>query len=212
MSGLEVLGAISAIINIVDGIAKAWDAAQKDIKFNGGFEVASSKVFILHSILKLCEEDLQKLASLPKDDDKRLADVMRACEANVKKLEIIFTETISGGKNKWYEKYKTVWKRFGKGSRVEELMLSLVEDIRTVATYHQVLSLSPDLGQKLDELAKELQSLQPSMTDYSTTVCTFTNTAEGRQNVNTGDGALLHDNARLYYQGSGNPTFHFGKD
>jgi predicted choloylglycine hydrolase len=212
MSGLEVVGAISAVLGIVDGIVKVWNTAQKDIKFNKTIDVAISRLFVLQSILKTCEENLKKVKSLSSDDDKRLATVMRTCEANIKKLDTIFQETISGGKDKWHEKYKRAYKRFGTGSRVEELVLRIVEDAKIVATYNEVLSLSPDLGDKLDEITKELQSLQPSVSDDSTDTYTFTNTGSGRQSINTGDGTQMNDNARIFNHGDGNPVFNFGKD
>lgn len=213
MSGLEVIGAIAAVLGIVGSIEKTWNDAQKAIKFNNEFEAVASKIFILQSILKTCESDFQKIQTLPKDDDARLATVMRSCGDKFTKLETIFKETTSGGKDKWYEKYRDIWKKFGSGSRVEELTLSVVEDTKIIAVYHQVKTLSPESGQKLDELAKELQSLQPSVTEDSSSTYTFNNEGEGQQYVHTGWGPQMNDNSRIYgYQSTGESHYYLGED
>ena len=42
MSGLEVIGGISAVISIADACVKIWDSAQKDIKLPDMFKVVAS--------------------------------------------------------------------------------------------------------------------------------------------------------------------------
>lgn len=77
---------------------------------------------------------------------------MQSCETKAAKLRTIFEETIAGENDQWYERYRKVARRLGKGSKVEELMQSITEDAQNLVNYHAVKSASPKLCMKLEEI------------------------------------------------------------
>lgn len=218
MSGLEVIGGISAVITIIDGSIKIWDGARKDLHFSATFVTVANRLPILQDTLKTCQEHLEPITiTLPADAAGSLIKKVKNCETKAGKLRTIFEETIPGEVDEWYTRYRKVAQRLGKGSKVEELMKSITEDAQNLVNYHVVKSARPELCTKLEEVIEEIQSLEPSIPSgddgrntynaYGGTM--MNNTGEGSQNINTGSGNMVNYASGT---GSGNPIFNFGKN
>lgn len=218
MSGLEVLGGISAVIAIIDGSVKVWESARKDLKFSETFETVGNRLPILRDILQTFHEHFEPIKiSLPDDAAQGLVKIVDNCKRRAEKLDIIFQETIPGEDDQWYERYRKVARRLGKRSKVEELMRAITEDAQNLVNYHAVKSASPALHTKLGEIAEEMASLAPLLPMDEADTQTFNN-YNGTQNVSTGS-STQHNNIN---QGSGtmnnfpgitdNPTFNLGKN
>jgi hypothetical protein len=76
MSGVEVIGAISAVIGILDASVKIYNSAQKDLKLSETFEAVGNRLPILLDTLQTCESHRptdsklssgERLRSLEKD-------------------------------------------------------------------------------------------------------------------------------------------------
>jgi N-terminal domain on NACHT_NTPase and P-loop NTPases len=218
MSGVEVLGGISAVIAIIDGSVKVWQSARKDLNFSATFETVGNRLPILQGIFQTCHEHFKPIEkSLPTDVAQGLVKTVKDCERKAEKLRTIFQETIPGEDDKWYERYRKVARRLGKGSKVEDLMRAITEDAQNLVNYHAVKSASPALYIKLGEIAEEMKSLAPSLPVDEADTQTFYN-YDGMQSVSTGS-STQHNNVN---QGSGtmnsfagitgNPTFNQGKN
>ncbi|ERF72615.1 hypothetical protein EPUS_05669 [Endocarpon pusillum Z07020] len=97
MSGLEVLGGISAVIAIIDGSVKIWESARKDLKFSETFETVGDRLPILRDILQTCHEHFEPIKkSLPADTAQGLVKTVNNCKRKAEKLGTIFQETIPG--------------------------------------------------------------------------------------------------------------------
>jgi N-terminal domain on NACHT_NTPase and P-loop NTPases len=133
MSGLEVLGGISAVIAIIDGSVKVWESRRKDLKLRGTFETVGNRLPILRNILQTCHEHLEPIrTSLPADAAQSLLKTVDDSKMRAKNLDTIFQETIPGEDDRWYERYHMVARRLGKGSKVEELMRAITEDAQNL--------------------------------------------------------------------------------
>lgn len=215
MSGLEVVGGISAVIAIIDASVKVWDSGRKDLKLSTTFKTVANRLPILRVTLQTCRDHFEPVkSSLPADAAQGLVKTIESCKSKAKKLDAIFAETIPGEDEQWYERYYKVTQRLGKGSKVEELMKAMTEDVQSLVNYHVVKSASPELCNKLEEIVKEMDTLEPSLPMENDGRNNF-QSGGGEMYVHTGSGALKVNKSSGYigeYSGSGNPTFQFGKN
>lgn len=206
MTGLEVLGGISAIIAIIDGSLKVWESARKDLKFSATFETVGSRLPILRDILQTCHEHFEPIkVSLPADAAQGLVKTVDNCKSKAERLDTIFRETIPGEDDRWYERYRMVARRLGKGGKVEELMRAMAEDAQNLVNYNGVKSASPALHTKLTEIAEEMESIAPSLS-YGGTQNVSTGSSTQHNNINQGNGTMNN-----FASITGNPTFYLGK-
>ncbi|KAK5072319.1 hypothetical protein LTR70_010524 [Exophiala xenobiotica] len=116
MTGMEVIGGISAviaIIAIIDGSIKVWE-----------------------DNLRTCQDHFEPVqTSLSADVARGLVKTIESCRSKAEKLETIYTETVPGEDDQRYERYRKVVQRLGKGSKVEELMKALTEDAQNLVNY-----------------------------------------------------------------------------
>lgn len=190
MSGLEVVGGISAVIAIIDASIKVYQGAKSDAKLPETFRTIADRLPLLLSTLQTCHDQLYMTeASIPKDVTKSFLSITQRCKAQARSLRDIFEETIPGENAGRLERYKTSVKSLGKGKRVEELVLSISEDIRVVVDYQSVKSAQPELSESLEDLINEIKDMKPSIPEERLPSSkTFFNTNnQGDQTISTGD-------------------------
>lgn len=205
------------MIAIIDGSVKVWESAKKDLKFNETFETVANRLPILRDILKTCHEHFEPLQNtLPADAVKGLLKTIESCKSKAEKLGTIFDETIPGEDDQWYKRYSKVAKRWGKTTRVEELMKSITEDAQNLVNYHAVKSVKPELCSQLEEIIKEMESVKPSLLSDDGESQIF-NAYGGTQNVSTGS-STQHisinkgsGTVNNFASITGNPIFNLGK-
>ncbi|OAL39847.1 hypothetical protein AYO20_00759 [Fonsecaea nubica] len=134
VSRLEVIGAISAVISIIDASIKVYDGAQKDVKLPDTFHVVGRRLSFLRNTLETCKSHLQPI------QDSLSADVLPV------------------ENDGWEKRYAKVVKRLGKGNKVEELMVSIAEDVQLVVNHHAVQSAKPEQISELEKIIKEMKS------------------------------------------------------
>lgn len=217
MSGLEVIGGISAVIAIIDGSVKVWNSARKDVKFSKTFVSVADQLPVLQDTLQTYQDRLDPInATLPVDTRQALLGMIKGCEDKAEKLHTIFKETITDGNDDWYERYRKVARRLGKGSKVEELMMLITKDVQNLVNHYVVKSTGPDLSAKLDEIIAEMRSVEPSLPSDDAISQTF-NAYGGPQNVSTGSSTQYNSyntgsgETHNYGGINGNPVFNFGK-
>jgi hypothetical protein len=205
MSGLEVIGGISAIIGIIDASIKIFDSARKDLKLSETFEAVGKRLPIILDTLQTCKNHLQPIqGSLPTDVCDALEKILEACDEKVERLRKIFEKVIPGEEDGWDKRYVKVLRRLGKGNKVEELMLSITEDVQLVVNHRAVQSAKPEQNAELENIVKEMKSIQPSIPEEDSRPMTF-NSAGGSQtnNVNSGSGQQINNNAPVGTQNFG---------
>ncbi|KAK5241748.1 hypothetical protein LTS06_011942, partial [Exophiala xenobiotica] len=129
MSGLEVIGGISAVIGIIDASIKIYDSARKDLKLGDTFEAVGRRLPIILDTLQTCKSHLESTKdSIPTDVCEGLEKIVDACDEKAGRLREIFEKVIPGQGDGWKKQYLKILKRLGKGNKVEELMISITED------------------------------------------------------------------------------------
>ncbi|KAK5080183.1 hypothetical protein LTS08_008757 [Lithohypha guttulata] len=188
MSGLEVIGAISAVVGIIEACVKIYDSAAKDLKLSETFRAVAYRLPILADTLTTCKTYLEpRKGSIPADACKALEDILESCEERARNLRTIFEKVVTTETDGWDKRYVKVVRRLGKGNKVEELMAMITKDVQLVVNHRAVQSAQPEQRQQLEQILQDLQQLESSLDDDGGAGTNFTNWY-GRQYVNPGDG------------------------
>ncbi|KAJ6099708.1 TPR repeat protein [Penicillium canescens] len=212
MSVLEVIGGVSAIISILDSSIKIYDSARNDIKLSTTFEVIRRRLPVLLHTLETFKDHLNlRKDAMPNDVCEALEKTLDACDAKASNLRGIFEKIIPGESDGWEKRYLKVLRRLGKGNKVEELMRSITEDVQLIVNHNAVQSANSQQNLELDNIIKEMSSVDSSAPDEENSGMTFMNSGGGQHNyVHRGHGA--------YHVNSGSGSVYvaerqsFGKD
>ncbi len=208
MSGLEVIGGISAIIGIIDASIKIYDSARKDLKLSETFEAVGRRLPIILDTLETCKSHLQPIKdTIPADVCEALEKILEVCDEKAGKLRQIFEKVLPIEDDAWEKRYFKVVRRLGKGNKVEERMLSITEDVQLVVNNHAVKSAKPEHNADRENIVKEMKSVKSSVPKEESSGTNF-DSGGGAQtnNVNSGSGQQINNNASV-----GTQNFHSGK-
>ncbi|KAJ5344404.1 TPR repeat protein [Penicillium brevicompactum] len=214
MSGLEVIGGISAIITLLDTSIKFYDSTRNDVKLPETFESVRNRLPVLLHILQTCQNDLEPgKDSMPSDVCDALENILDSCNEKVRKLREIFEIVIPGEKDTWEKRYAKVIRRLGKGNKVEELMTTLTQDVQLIVNHNAVNSATPGQNAELEDILKEMKSVKISTLGEEHTALAF-NSGGGAQtnNVNSGSGQQINNNAHVGTQNFQAVTFKHKED
>jgi hypothetical protein len=194
MSGLEVIGAISAVIAILDSSIKVYDSAQKDLKLSETFKTVRSRLPVLLETLKTCASALQAVEDfLPVDVCEALETILTRCDDTAGKLRQIFEKVLPGKADTRQERYVKIVRRLGKGNKVEELMVCITEDIQLVVNHHAVKSAGPEQKSALEDIIKEMKSVQSSLPEEEDRGMTFNSQGGAQTNFTSGSGRQINN-------------------
>lgn len=205
MSGLEVIGGISAIISIIDASIKIYGSAQKDLKLSETFKAVGRRLPIILDTLQTCKNHLEPTTgTITTDVCEALEEILEACDEKAGRLRQIFERVIPGENDTWELRYVKVFKRLGKGNSVEELIASITEDVQLVVNHHAVQSAKPEQNAELNKIVEEMKSVQSSVPQQESPGNNF-DSGEGAQtnNVNSGSGQQINNNAPVGTQNFG---------
>jgi hypothetical protein len=138
MSGAEailVLGVISSIIAVVDGIKQAYDAATNAQGLPEAFREISGRLPIVVNILVSAKQYIDE-GDVDEDSCKGVKRVVEACEKKAKKLDELFHKAIPEDGASDLKRYYKAVKAYGKGNEVENLMQGMLEDVHLLACEH----------------------------------------------------------------------------
>ncbi|EAW19385.1 TPR repeat protein [Aspergillus fischeri NRRL 181] len=213
MSGLEVIGGISAIISLLDASIKIYDSARNDIKLSATFEVVRRRLPVLLHILETCKNNLEsRKDAIPEDVCEALERCLDACDAKASNLRGIFEKIIPGESDTWEKRYLKVLRKLGKGSRVEELMRSITEDVQVIVNHNAVRSGDPQQKLELENIIQEMNELEPSVPDKNKTMTFHSGGGAQTNNLNTGGGQQINNNAPITTQNFGPVTLRYKED
>ena len=170
MSGLEVIGGISAVVAIIESCVKVYGSAQKDLRLPEALNVVARQLPILSDTLLTCKHHLEACkSSVPPDVCNALEKTLASCKEKAGRLQTIFETVITQEGDGWKTRCRKILNRYGKGNAVEELMKVITEDVQHVVHNDAVRSAQPELTQQLNSqlnsILEELQSLNPSVVD-----------------------------------------------
>lgn len=213
MSGLEVIGGISAVITIVEASVEIWDNAQKDIKLPETFKIVARRLPLLLSTLQICHDQLDHIKdTLPSDVVESFQGVLQNSKAQARLLRDIFEETVPGEDAKRLQKLRAAVKTLGKGRTVERILESISKDTLVLASYHSIQAVRPDLTTDLEKLIVELQNAEPSVEEDALSSSAFQNyNYGGQQNISTGHSRYSGHGDQHVYGGVGAINQYSGK-
>ena len=203
MSGAEafaVLGTISSIIQIVDGIKQVYDAATDAQGLPKAFREVAVRLPIIHHVLDLARRHIEE-GNAHQGLDDGAKGVIQSCEHKAQKLGRIFYAVIPADSASRTEKYISAAKTLGKGSRLETLMKGMLEDVQLLASSRGMTSVTDAQRKELVEAINEMAIVPRSLPEHMIEGTGFTavhsgsgaiNQAQRDQFNNPGSGHFYH--------------------
>ncbi|KAJ5657816.1 uncharacterized protein N7484_001465 [Penicillium longicatenatum] len=154
----EVIGAISAVIALVETSIKIYDSARRTsnyLRHSKWFNDRSSLFSTpsRHTKAILTREKIQ----YPKTCVKHWSRSLTLGDANASNLRGIFEETVPGENDTREKRDLKVLRRLGKGNKVEELMLGLTVDVQLIVNYDAMKSANQQQNAELDDIINEMK-------------------------------------------------------
>ena len=209
MSGLEVIGGISAVSGLLGQAAAVWKSAKKDINLPKPFKETADELFIVQKILQVCHDHLTPTAqSLKPEDITAIRGIISVCRTKAEKIKVIFEKTISGDQDGALDRYGKCFRRFGKSSKIEELLAFIAREAQYLTNYNLVKSNNLEMSKKLQQIVQKLEDAEPSASDEP--AGPVFNTSGGTVNANTGSGSQNNTTGNVYGQGGSGNTYNFG--
>ncbi|KAH8742907.1 hypothetical protein F5882DRAFT_423908 [Hyaloscypha sp. PMI_1271] len=213
MSGAEaiaVLGVISSIISIVDGIKQVYDAAKNTQGIPEAFREVAGRLPIVRNILDSAKQYIDK-RDADGDSCKGVKQVVEACEKKAKKLDDLFHKAIlADGASDLNRYYKAV-KAYGKGNEVENLMKGMLEDVQLLASEHSMKTVTEVQQVEIAQAITEISAIAPSVPDRVFQETGFTNNNYGPGAQYNAQGEYIAQGSTRQYN-SGGGAMYFGKD
>lgn len=204
----DVIGAISAVITLIETSIKIYDTAQKDIKLSETFQIVGRRLPIILHTLATCKNNLEpREQSIPEDVSDALEATLYACRTKARNLEEIFQKTIPGEGDTTEKRYMKIVRRFGKGNKVEELMLGVTEDVQLLVNHDAVKSANQQQNAELDDVISEMKSVISGPDKESSTMSFSSGGGAQTNNVNRGSGKQYVSNGSGMQYNAESQTF-----
>lgn len=185
MSGIEILGFISAIIGIIDGASKLWTAIGNTSHLPEAFHEVVRHLPLVRDTLQTIEQRLEQ-RNFDQNTYMSIKPTLTSCADRAERLRNILQEVIAQPDASRIQRYRLAVRRLGQESKVEELAKGMMEDVQLLAANQTIKAVG---GDKIDELVTAihvLSKLPPSVP----TGPTFTHSGTGDQINNTGSGTM----------------------
>lgn len=200
MSGAEVaglvLGLVSATISVIDATKTLYDAAHDASGLPEQFREVAARLPLVLEILEKAVKQLNS-GTVKEGTCRFVQPVLEECKLKAEKLESVFKKVLPGEAASWLERYRKAVRTFGKGSRVEELMSGIMDDIQLLADHRSLIAATDEQVQQLKDAIEKIKALDASLSDeleavgisHSGSGHNFVATGSSIQPVNTGTGA-----------------------
>ncbi|KAJ5640322.1 uncharacterized protein N7484_008184 [Penicillium longicatenatum] len=194
----EVIGAISAVIALVETSIKIYDSAQKDINISETFKAVHRRLPVILDTLATCKGNLEpRKDSIPEDVGEALEKTLYDCRTKARNLEEIFQKIVPGESDTREQRYLKVLRRLGKGNKVEELMLGLAEDVQLLVNHSAVKSANQSQNAELEAIIDEMKSVISGPDNESSTMNFSNQGGPQTNNVNRGSGQQINNNGSV---------------
>jgi hypothetical protein len=146
MSGAEailVLGVISSVISIIDGIKQVYDAAADAEGLPDTFREVAGRLPLVKTILAAAQQQIDG-GKADEASCKAMRPVIEACEEKSKKLDVLFRKVVPPDDASRLDRYFKAARTLGKGSQVESLMKGMLEDLQLLANNHGIKTVTTE--------------------------------------------------------------------
>ncbi|KAF5586011.1 Het-eN [Fusarium subglutinans] len=163
MSGIEVIGLVSAILTILETIGQLSDAIKNAKDLPPAFREVADKLPIVREILQSVEKHLS--TSADQRTDEAIQAVLKHCREKAKKLEKLFKAVDPSEDTSSFRRYALMVRSLGKGHRVEVLSKGMMEDVKLLVQNHTAQAATEEQVAKLTEAIEEISSMEPSLAE-----------------------------------------------
>ena len=195
MSGAEVIGLISGTITVLDVITKLYVSLKDAQHLPQAFREVNDRLPLARNTLRIAEERIKVIPDT--ESCGAMKPTVESCKGRAERLKNILQEVALEPDASRLHRYRLAVRRFGKESRVEELMKGMLEDVHLLAGNRAIKAATETQVGELLKAIQELSDVPPSVADEKNTSPTFAvfgnghqfnNTGEGVQNIHSGNG------------------------
>jgi len=200
MSGVELIGAISGIVAILDTAVKVYGAVKDAAGLPSSFHTVAQRLPLVLDTLRTARDGI-KLNSTDKDSSASMMLVLDSCEKKALSLQKIFRSMAPKPGDSTPRRVATALHSLGKGKKIDGLMQGIIDDIQLMAGSH---ALNPYARGKIADFTETIEQGPVPMalrrTDYSPRL-SISNYGGASQNIHSGTGDQ-------FINTSGAPQFH----
>ena len=163
MSGIEVVGLISAVISIVGAVENIYSGFRDARNLPQAFRDVAEKLPLVRETLRIAEQQIKSTSD--EDACEAIKTVVENCKVKAERLKEVFATVAPSEPPTRLERYSVAVRRWGKRNRVEELTREMMEDVRLLAVNRAVQAATEDQAAELLRAIKELSTIEPSLPD-----------------------------------------------
>lgn len=205
MAGTEaalVLGFISGAIAVIDAAKKVYDAAHDAKGLPHQFKEVATRLPLVLDILRKAEVQL-KNNKVSESTCKAVKGVTKQCKLNTEILLELFKKVLPKEDVSFGERYKLAFKTLGKGSRVEDLMNSILGDVQLLAENRSMGAATEEQFEQLLVAIDVIKALDSSLDNepgsisqtHSGSGNNIAASGSAHQSVHTGSGEMKSFNS-----------------
>jgi len=163
MSGIEVVGLISAVISIVGAVENIYSGFRDARNLPQAFREVAEKLPLVRETLRIAEQQIKSTSD--EEACEAIKTVVENCKVKAERLKEVFATVAPSEPPTRLERYSVAVRRWGKRNRVEELTREMMEDVRLLAVNRAVQAATEDQAAELLRAIKELSTIEPSLPD-----------------------------------------------
>jgi hypothetical protein len=194
MSGIEVVGSVSAILSILDITLKLYKGIGDTRNLPQAFREAAKRLPLVRDSLQAAEGHIRQ-CDKGGNSWEAIEPTIQSCREKAERLSNILEDIAPVPNASRIQRYQMSARRLGKARNVEELMKGILEDVSLLTGYHAIRAATEaqvvDLQSVVDDVSRAPASAPTirSLTFMNSgTGKQFNNTGSGTENINTGSG------------------------
>ncbi|KAH7129743.1 SesA protein [Dactylonectria estremocensis] len=192
MSGIEIIGLISATIGIIDGASKLYSVIANTNHIPEAFREAGNHLPLVRDTLQTITQRFEE-HNFDHTAYMAIKPTLKSCADRAERLRDILQEVVAQPDASRTQRYRMAVRRLGSESKVEELAKGMLMDVQLLAVHQSIGGVGRD---KVDEQVKVIHALSevpPSVPDgpaftHSGTGDQINNSGSGTMNLNKGTG------------------------
>lgn len=154
MSGMEIIGLISAIISIIDGSIKVYEALKQTPSLPKFMTEAASRLPLIRETLEIAKDGVDEYSGAVKAH-KALMAVLTSCMAKMTKMDKILRDALPAEGATKTKRYLKAVRSMPKADDIERLMDEIIRDLQVLTTNRAVQAATrSQINQVITEMEK----------------------------------------------------------
>lgn len=199
MSGVEIVGLISAIIGIIEVVKTVSDNLKDAANLPTAFREIGERLPIVQDTLRITKTHIGNNV----DDEacQAMETVVKNCKNKAEQLQGIFNAVALSADASRIESYRIALRRWSKGKLVEDLAREMIEDVRVLAMNRAVQGATEAQVAQLLKAIEDLANVEPSLSD---------GTSVNQHHSGSGDNVAGNKYMGNHNENHGSGTAYFG--